>query len=83
MNKPAFSIVTDGTKKGTLVLDQNGEPIEGVTSFSFSMDGEGLPEVQITLAAGALQAVSHETMVIVNCPGCGESIAHDCKDRGF
>ncbi|NEI70971.1 hypothetical protein GR212_15410 [Rhizobium lusitanum] len=43
------NIVADGTKRGTIVRDVAGNPIEGITEIIFKHQGGGSPEIELGL----------------------------------
>lgn len=48
MNDKRYRIVSDGTPRGTRVLDPDGRPMDGVTKVEWSIEAGGIGVARLT-----------------------------------
>jgi hypothetical protein len=77
MSRPV-TIHSDGTGRGTVVLDEDGKQISGISNLSLNVDAKGVVEVTIEVIKSQVNIQGTVTEVIFECPLCSEGHTHTC-----
>lgn len=77
MSRPV-TIHSDGTARGTVILDENGKRIENVSYVSISIGANSVVEATIEIAKPSLVTQADVTEVQFTCPCCGITETHQC-----
>lgn len=76
------TVHSDGTGRGTVILDEDGKQIAGVTELNFSIEADGVTHGSIEVR-GVHANVSGVAIEEVNfsCPLCGDVTEHKCDTQ--
>lgn len=75
-----LNIYSDGYGTGTVVIDEDGNKIEGVVEAIIRIEPQDVVRVELTIMAPKLNIASAvpETVWLI-CPVCEEQHSHECQ----
>ena len=79
MSRP-ITIHSDGTGRGTIVLDEDGKKIDNISGVTIYINALGVVEATLEVARAGVVTKAEVTNVIFNCPACGDSVDHQCDE---
>lgn len=80
MSRPII-VHSDGTGRGTVILDENGKELAGVTEIDIHIDAAGLAEAVINVRHASTVINGTATEVLFSCPLCYETHSHTCDSE--
>lgn len=80
-----LSVHSDGTSEGTVVIDEDGNRIEGIAEISINIDArDGVPKLTLDIwAPRTVITKSDLETVWLKCQFCGGSELHECDSKSL
>jgi hypothetical protein len=76
-----ITIHSDGTPMGTVVITENGEKLENVTSATVYLDAREVTQVHLEVVLAPLIINGEIRSWNFVCPVCGEGFEHECNGK--
>jgi hypothetical protein len=74
-------IHSDGTGRGTIVMDENGRQLPNISDMTVSVNYLGHTEAILEVSNVSLNITADLTEVLFICPSCGDSHEHHCTTQ--
>lgn len=73
-----LTIHSDGTSQGTVVLDEDGNEIQGITDLDFRVTTDDLNEITLEIRAVSANVQGDLRLIVFECPVCNHRHDHIC-----